>query len=270
MPDRARVAPINELLQQFHGSKFITSIDLSSAFLQIPLERESRKFTAFQHEGQMYQFTRTPYGFKNSMAAFVRALQTTLGPETSDYALAYVDDIVCHSKSFNLHLEHLNTVLRKLTEAGFTINASKCKFGTAEVSFLGHVINERGVTPCPKRIEAIQSYPPPKNQKQLRQFLGVCNYHHRFIIGYADCVAPLLILLKKGTKWKWTPELQRAFEVLRARFADSIHLVHPDVSLPYAINTDASGRAIGAVLMQTNGEGETFIVSTASRVLNPT
>jgi hypothetical protein len=59
-PDKARVAPINELLQQFQGSKFITSIDLSSAFLQIPLERELRKFTAFHHEGRLFQFTCMP------------------------------------------------------------------------------------------------------------------------------------------------------------------------------------------------------------------
>jgi hypothetical protein len=75
---------------------------------------------------------------------------------------------------------------------------------------------------------------------------------------------PLLALLKKGTK------LQGAFETLRAKFADSSYLVHPDVTVPYSINTDASGRAIGAVLMQTNGEGKTFIVPTASRVLHPT
>jgi len=91
----------------------------------------------------------------------------------------------------------------------------------------------------------------------------------RFIIGYADFVVPLLALLRRGTKWKWTPELQRAFETLRAKFADSIFLGHPDVSLPCTINTDASGRAVGAVLMQIYGEGETFVVSTASRV-NPT
>jgi hypothetical protein len=61
-----------------------------------------------------------------------------------------------------------------------------------------------------------------------------------FIIGYADFVAPILALLKRGTKWKLTPDLQRAFEILRAKFADGVHLGHPDVSLPYTINTDAS------------------------------
>ena len=161
-------------------------------------------------------------------------------------------------------------MLRKLTEAGFTVNASKCSFCRTEISFLGHVITEKGVALCPKTIEAILIYPPPKNQKQLRQFLGVCNYHHTFIVGYANFNAPLLALLKKGTKWKWTPELQRALETLRAKFADNIHLVHPDVLLPHTINTDASGRKTEAVLMRTNEEGETFIVSTASRVLNRT
>jgi hypothetical protein len=66
--DRARVAPINERQQQFHGSRFITNIDLSSALLQIPLEHESRKFTAFHREGKIYQFICTPYGFCNSLA----------------------------------------------------------------------------------------------------------------------------------------------------------------------------------------------------------
>jgi hypothetical protein len=59
------------------------------------------------------------------------------------------------------------------------------------------------------------SHPAPKNQRQLRQFLGVCNYHHRFIINYAQYVAPLLPLLKKGNRWRWTPELQKAFVELR-------------------------------------------------------
>ena len=82
-------------------------------------------------------------------------------------------------------------------EAGFTVNASKRSFYRTEISFLGHVITEKWVALCPKRIEAILICPPPKNQKQLRQFLGVYNYHHRFKTGYANLIAPLLALLKK-------------------------------------------------------------------------
>jgi hypothetical protein len=88
-------------------------------------------------------------------------------------------------------------------------------------------------------------------------------------VNYAVYVAPLLSLLRKGVKWKWTKEMQEAYVVLRSKFAESINLIHPDESLPFIINTDASCRAIGGVLMQTDNNGETHIVSTASRVLSP-
>ena len=198
LPDRARVPPIQELLQQFHGSKFITSIDLSSAFLQRGLKKESRKYTSFLFDSQLYQFTRCPYGFTNSLPAFVRPLQLTLGSDTYDYALAYVYDIIVHSPIFELHLKHLDTVLSRLNRAGFIVNAGKCNFCKIEISFLGHVIRQGVVSPDPRRIEAILSYPAPRNQRQLRQFLDTANYHHRFVVNYADYVAPLLPLRGTG------------------------------------------------------------------------
>jgi hypothetical protein len=182
LPDRARVPPIQELLHQLHGSKSSTSIDLSSAFLQIGLKTESRKTTSFLFDSQLYQFTRCPYGFKNSLPAFERALQLTLGSDTYDYALAYIDDIIAHSPTFELNLKHLNTVLSRLTRAGFTANAGKCNFCKVEISFLGLVIRQGVVSPDPRRKEAILNYPGLRNQRHLRKFLGTANYHHRFIV----------------------------------------------------------------------------------------
>jgi len=112
-------------------------------------------------------------------------------------------------------------------------------------------------------------YPAPKNQKQLRKFLGVCNFHHQFIVNYASYVEPLIALLRKGNGWSWTTELQRAFETLRSKFAESIYLVHPDEKKDWIINTDASGKAIGSVLTQQDENGDFNIISTASRVLRP-
>jgi len=79
VPDRVKVDPMKELLQRFHGSKYITTIDLSSAFLQVPLHRSSRKWTSFQFGNQVYQYKVVPYGFKNSLSAFIRALDMVLG-----------------------------------------------------------------------------------------------------------------------------------------------------------------------------------------------
>jgi hypothetical protein len=167
-------------------------------------------------------------------------------------------------------MDHLDTVLSKLSTAGFTINVQKCNFCKSEIKFLGHVISREKLMPDPQRIEAILNYPAPKNQKQLRRFLGVCGFHQRFIVDYASYVAPLLVLLQKQNKWRWSVEMQSAFETLREKFAHTIHLIHPDDNLPYSIYTDASGRAIAAVLMQVKEDGEASIVSTASRVLTPT
>jgi hypothetical protein len=124
--------------------------------------------------------------------------------------------------------------------------------------------------PDPHRIEAILNSPAPRNQKQLKKFLGVCNFHQRFIVNYVEYVAPLLQLLRKGTPWKWSAEMQEAFETLRDRFANTIHLVQPDEDLPYIINTDTSARTVGAVLIEQDREGINSIASTASRVLTPT
>jgi hypothetical protein len=192
----------------------------------------------------------------------MRALQTVLGDETCGYVTNYVDDIFIFSRDFDWYMDHLGTVLNKLTSAGFTINARK-----PEIKFLGHIVSRKKLMPDPQQIEAILNYPTPRNQKQLRRFLGVCGFHQRFIINYASYVAPLLVLLQKQSKWKWPTEMQSAFETLRERFAHSIHLVHPDDNLPYIMNTDASGKAVAAVLMQAQENGVTRIVATASRVL---
>jgi hypothetical protein len=175
----------------------MTSLDLTSAFLQTELEEECRKYTVFLFEAKQYHFKRVPLGLKNSLCALLRALRTIFDETMSDFLVSYVDDILIYSKSYQDHLKHLDIVLAKLTEAGFTINVTKCKFGQPEIKFLGYIINKQGVAPDPGRIAAVLNYPAPKNHKQLRRFLGICHYQHRFIINYASYVAPLLHLLKR-------------------------------------------------------------------------
>ena len=153
--DRTKVTPMRELLQKFYGDKYITSLDLSSAFPQIPLER-SRQWTAFQFESSVYQFTTVPYGFKNSLAAFIRALEKVLGDcGLNNNLVMYVGDLLIHSSTFTRHLHHVDLVLYKLTSAGFTVNAAKCQSCKPEIKFLAHIISDEGVKADRERIEAI-------------------------------------------------------------------------------------------------------------------
>jgi hypothetical protein len=129
----AKTPPAHELLQRLHGAKYISSMDLNSAFLLISLEESSRIWTAFNFEGQTYQFTRVSFGFRNSSASFVRALQLVLVSVSTGYVLNYVDDIIVYSNSYEEHIKHLYVVLGKLTTAGFTINIDKCNFFKQEI-----------------------------------------------------------------------------------------------------------------------------------------
>jgi hypothetical protein len=99
--DRTKVMPMREILQSFNGSKYITSLDLISAFLQVPLEKSSRQWTAFQFESNVYEFSTVPYGFKNSLAAFVRALEKVLeNCDLNNNLVMYVDNLLTHSSTF--------------------------------------------------------------------------------------------------------------------------------------------------------------------------
>jgi hypothetical protein len=187
-----------------------------------------------------------------------------LGKGTEEYVVFYVDDILIYSESYEEHLAHVDSVLNKLTKAGFTINIEKCQFCKTEVKFLGHRIDKNGVSADNERIKAILHYPAPQNSKQLRQFLGICNFHSRFIIGYAEYASPLYSLLKQGTKWAWDTERQTAFLKLRESFANSIQLIHPNHDRAYDIYTDASKTGISAILTQKDDSEEILIVSTAS------
>jgi len=113
----------------------------------------------------VYQFTTVPYGFKNSLAEFIRAVERVLGDcVLNNNLVMYVNDLLIHSSTFTEHLHHIDLVFDKLTSAGFTVNTTKCQFCKPEIKFLGHIISDKGVKADNERIEAILTYPVPKNQ----------------------------------------------------------------------------------------------------------
>jgi len=140
------------------------SLDLSSAFLQVPLEQFSRQWTAFQFQSKVYQFTSVPYGFKNSLAAFNRALERVLGDSGQNNNLVmYVADLLIHLSTFTELLHHIDLVPDKHKSAGFTVNAAKYQFCKPEIKCLSHIISDGGKADC-ERSEAILRHLVPKKQ----------------------------------------------------------------------------------------------------------
>jgi hypothetical protein len=124
-------------------------------------------------------------------------LRKVLGSDVISSCACYVDDIVIFSMTLEKHLRCINLILNRLTTAGFTINALKCKICQPQMNFLGNVIGQEATSADLQRIAAILSYPAPRNQKELRQFLGTCEFRNKFVRNYADFVDPLSLTLKK-------------------------------------------------------------------------
>ena len=259
---------MNGILDKLRSARYISTLDLSQAYFQIPLAKESREITAFSVPGKgLYHFTRMPYGLTGAPATFQRLLDKLIGPEMEPHAFAYLDDIVIVTPTFEEHLVWLERVLNKISSAGLTINPEKCEFCRSQVRYLGFIVQRDGLTVDPEKARPILEYPAPTNLKQLRRLLGMSSWYRRFIPQFATVSEPLTRLLKKGKRWEWGEDQCRAFEKIRSCLISAPTLSCPDFKVPFVVQTDASSVGIGAVLTQ-NINGVENIIAFASRALS--
>lgn len=267
IPEHDEPPRVDELLRKFHGTKFFSTTDCTSAYWQMRLHPNDQKYTAFIYKSVSYVFQRVPYGLKNSGAAMIRCLDAIVGPEARSFATIYVDDLLISSPTFDKHLEHLEYLFKRFKAANVTLKLSKSKFCRLNVPFVGHILTPEGVKADEEKIAAVQRASAPKNIKQLRSFLGLCNYYARFCHGYAHVIAPLRFLLKKGVSWKWTPAHQASFENVKKKFLETVMIQYPDFTKPMFLQTDSSGYGIGAVLFQKDNEMREKVIAFISRAL---
>lgn len=257
-----------DVMNSFHGAKFISVIDLNNAYFQIPISEDSRKYTGFSFNGKSYVYNVLPQGLKTSVGSFSRAMDVILGNEVRDYCVNYLDDLaIITTGSLDQHLEHVDTVLGKLKKAGLTCNLKKCEFLCKEVNMLGFIISTEGLRTDPEKVKSIQNFPTPKKIKQVRAFLGLCNFYRRFIPDYSHYAQPLCDLLKKEVGWKWEDDEQKAFEKIKSLFVDTVQLQHPDFKKPYYLQTDSSGIGMAGILYQVNDKGDKNILGFHSKAL---
>jgi len=163
---------IEELLDTLGRSEFFTVLDARSAYWSVPLNPNDRAKTAFTDGTHLYQFKRMPYGLKTAPATFQRMINLILTPVLGRHSLAYLDDFVIHSASFDEHLQHVDVTLNLLSDAGFKLNPSKCEFAKSSFKFLGFKVSAEGIAPDPEEVQAIDSMLIPRNVCEVRRFLG--------------------------------------------------------------------------------------------------
>ena len=262
---------IDELIDRLGRAKFISALDLTRGYWQVPVTKQAQEKTAFTSPFGLYQFKVMPFGLQGAPATFQRLMDKVLY-DLGDFSAAYLDDVIVFSESWSDHLLHLKAVLQRIGEAGLTINAKKCHLGTTHCLYLGHYVGQGLVSPEEAKLEAIRSLPQPRTKKEIRSFLGLTGYYRRFIPHYASLAAPLTDLTRKAASNKittWSSECNKSFHRLQDLLCQSPVLHAPEFEKPFILQTDASDRGVGAVLSQLDEKGQEHPVAYYSRKLLP-
>ena len=244
-----------ELYDRLGSSTVFSKIDLRSGYWQMPVRTEDVPKTAFKTRWGLYECLVLPFGVTNAPAQFMNLMNDVLRDYLDKFVIVFLDDILIYSKTINDHLEHLRLVLDKLRKYKLFAKASKCLIAQDKIEFLGQMITEKGMCPVDEKLRAVKEWDEPQHVKGVRSFLGFANYYRRYVRNFAEIANPLTELTKKDQKWHWGSDEQEAFQKLKIALCQAPFLVYPDPALPYTVVTDASGIAVGGVLMQDHGSG---------------
>ncbi|CAB3232120.1 unnamed protein product [Arctia plantaginis] len=260
---------INQILDHLNNARYLTSIDLSAAYWQIPFDSpQSAEKTAFTVPRRgLFQYNVMCFGLIGASASMQRLMDRLFGPEFDNRVFAFQDDIIIVASTFEEHVDLLHRVYQRLKDAGLTINMQKSHFCRSELKYLGYYVDKHGLRTDPGKVDVILNYPTPSNAKEVKRFLGMAGWYRRFVNNFSKISKPLCKLTSKNVSFEWTREAEESFNLLKAALVSAPILKMPDYSLPFRILSDASSFSVAAVLTQTH-EGVEHPIAYCSRSLN--
>ena len=240
---------LDDMLDELHGATVFSKIDLRSGYHQMRIPEGYEWKTTFKTKQGLYEWMVMPFGLCNAPSSFMRLMNEVLRPFLNMFVVVYLDDILISSKTKELHFDHLRHVFNALQKQQLYGKMEKCSFLVPSLVFLGYIVSSDGVRVDPTKVDAISTWPEPKNAHDVRSFHGLASFYRRFIKDFSAIAAPLTELTKKG-EFVWSKAAKVAFEEIKKRLCNAPILALPVFSKLFEVETDASGLGIGAVLLQ--------------------
>ena len=239
---------IDELISMFAGAKVFTIVDMDKGYWQVVLHPESRKYTCMAFDIGSYQFKRLPMGSKVASDIFQRMLDSVYIGLPGVTGIA--DDMVIFSRNEEEHDRNLILFLETTRKNGLVLNKRKLQFKKEEVSFFGHRWNSTGISPDPKKTESILKMQFPPDKETMHSFLGLVNFLNRYTPRLAELCSLLRKLILKDSHYSPGDPEHAAFDAIKAEFQKKIILPYFDRNKETILQTDASKKGFGAVILQ--------------------
>ncbi|EKD02552.1 putative retrotransposon nucleocapsid protein [Trichosporon asahii var. asahii CBS 8904] len=258
--DQYPVPRVFDILDSLEGSHWFSSFDLNKGYYQIPTTPRAAKRLAFRTQDGLYEPLRMPFGAKGAPAAFQRLMDTLLAEGRWLWCLAYIDDIIVYSKTFDDHVTHVRWVLGQMIDGGLTLHPSKSHLFVNSIDLLGHHVSNAGIAKGKKATDAITKQKRPTTVKELSRFLGLASHYRRFVKNFAILATPLRELRRLAVQLNshhlpWNETYEAAYNLLIEKLAEDVLLTHPNPDKKFYIESDACLDGFGAVISQKTPEG---------------
>ena len=197
---------------------------------------------SFEPMVMFFRLTNSPAIFQAMMNELLRDLINT------GKVAAFIDDMIVGTEIEERHDELVAEVIKRLEANDLYVKPEKCKWKVRKVGFLRVVIGPEGIKMEKEKVKEVLEWPTPKCVKDIQKFLGLANYYHQFIQGFALIARLLHDMVKKDRKWEWTERQEKTFEKLKKRFMQKPVLAIPDLDKKMRMDVDVSDYAMGGVL----------------------
>jgi len=282
---RVPAAPIprpQELLQHLAGKDVYHAVDLAHGYHNLVVHPDDQPKTAIilpEDLGlpcRQYEYTRMGFGLSAAPGAFQYVTDRLVPPaeepnkhnDIGDTVAVYIDDVCIAGDNNTQMMQRLEAFLNRVRAGGFLLKPKKCELFRKEVSFLGHKLSKKGIKVDKKKIEQITHWPAPKDQKEVRSWLGLVQYYAKYVPHLATLAAPIFALIRLGVPFVWSAECEEAFKIIKQKLVEPPILGTPDITKgPFTLTCDASLTGLGAVLTQEQ-DGRDVTIAYWSKLLN--